>query len=206
MAACVNCGTAQGFLSFNYAGHVLSVLDKNLQVDPERLPWQAPAFLCADCVPKVARVTCRKHPSVSVGFGVTGGVTQTQKCSSCQAEQSALAADPALARANAEVLKVAISKIIVTTGPAPWPHEILGVTSSSGGDAPMLGFLMTASRDSAFQKAEVQLRANAVQMGGHAVIHCFFEHRVAVAKDLLGSTNQAIEFFGYGTVVRRIES
>ncbi len=216
MANCVKCGTTPGMLAFNYAGHTLQLVDKGLQIEPSPLPWQKPTFLCADCVPKVARATCKTHPSETVEFSASGGVAQTRKCSLCQAEKDALAADPALARAKAEAdrakseaeaasLKAAISKVIVTTGPAPWPHEILGVTSSSGGDAPILGFLMTASRDSAFQKAETQLRANAVQMGGNAVIHCFVEHRIAIAKDLVGSTNQAIEFFGYGTVVRRIE-
>lgn len=38
-------------------------------------------------------------------------------------------------------------------------------------------------------------------MGGHAVINCQFEYRVAVSQGLMGS-KQVIEIFAYGTAVR----
>ena len=47
----------------------------------------------------------------------------------------------------------------------------------------------------------IYLRKKASELGGHAVINCQFEYRVAVNKGFAG-TKQVIEIFAYGTAVR----
>jgi hypothetical protein len=60
-----------------------------------------------------------------------------------------------------------------------------------------------ANPGKAFEKVKLQLKAQCVELGGDAVIHCQFEHRSMVAQGMFGG-KPGIEIFAYGTAVKRI--
>jgi len=89
--------------------------------------------------------------------------------------------------------------ILITTGDLKEDYEVIDAVFAL--DSSQAGFLSGADPNKAFEKVKNALRAKASELGGHAVINCQFEYRVALAQGLVGS-KQVIEIFAYGTAVR----
>jgi uncharacterized protein YbjQ (UPF0145 family) len=92
------------------------------------------------------------------------------------------------------------SGITISTTSIQEDFEIIDVIFAI--DAHSEGFFTNADPGKAFDKVIVQLRSQCKKLGGDAVISCQFEYRVAVGKGLLGGSNQVMEIFAYGTVVK----
>ncbi len=89
--------------------------------------------------------------------------------------------------------------ILITTGDINEDYEIIDAIFAL--DSCTEGFFKSADSNKAFDKVKDGLRKKASELGGHAVINCQFEYRVAVSQGLMGS-KQVIEIFAYGTAVR----
>lgn len=92
-----------------------------------------------------------------------------------------------------------MAKILITTGDIKEDYEIIDAIFAL--DSCKEGFLTGADPNKAFEKVKECLRTKAEELGGHAVINCQFEYRVALSQGLTGS-KQVIEIFAYGTAVR----
>ena len=92
-----------------------------------------------------------------------------------------------------------MNNILVTTGDIKEDYEIIDAIFAF--DSCEAGFFRGADPNKAFDKVKEGLRKKASDLGGHAVINCQFEYRVAVNSSGFGS-KQVIEIFAYGTTVR----
>ena len=92
------------------------------------------------------------------------------------------------------------SNILITTGDIHEDYEIIDAVFAL--DSCQQGFFTGADPNKAFDKVKEGLRKKAASLGGHAVINCQFEYRVAVSSGGFGSSKQVIEIFAYGTAVR----
>lgn len=93
-----------------------------------------------------------------------------------------------------------MSKILITTGDIHEDYEIIDAVFAI--DSCQATFFKGADPNKAFDKVKDALRVKAEELGGHAVINCQFEYRVAVNQGSFGGTKQVIEIFAYGTAVR----
>jgi len=92
-----------------------------------------------------------------------------------------------------------MNNILITTGDIKEDYEVIDAVFAL--DSCQEGFFKSADPNKAFEKVKDGLRQKAKELGGHAVINCQFEYRVAVAQGFTGS-KQVIEIFAYGTAVR----
>ena len=92
-----------------------------------------------------------------------------------------------------------MNNVLITTGDIKEDYEIIDAVFSL--DSCQEGLFKGADPNKAFEKVKNGLRQKATELGGHAVINCQFEYRVAVAQGF-GGSKQVIEFFAYGTAVR----
>lgn len=92
-----------------------------------------------------------------------------------------------------------MNNILITTGDIKEDYEIIDAIFAL--DSCAEGVFKGADPNKAFDKVKDGLRKKANDLGGHAVINCQFEYRVAVSQGLMGS-KQVIEIFAYGTAVR----
>lgn len=92
-----------------------------------------------------------------------------------------------------------MNNILITTGDIKEDYEIIDAIFAL--DSCTEGVFKGADPNKAFDKVKNVLRKKANDLGGHAVINCQFEYRVAVSQGLIGS-KQVIEIFAYGTAVR----
>ncbi len=92
-----------------------------------------------------------------------------------------------------------MNNILITTGDIKDDYEIIDAVFAL--DSCKEGFFKGADPNKAFDKVKDGLRKKASELGGHAVINCQFEYRVAVSQGFSGS-KQVIEIFAYGTAVR----
>lgn len=93
-----------------------------------------------------------------------------------------------------------MDEILITTGDIREEYEIIDAIFAI--DSCKEGFFRGADPNQAFDKVKDALRNKCGQLGGHAVINCQFEYRIAVASGAFGSSKQVIEIFAYGTAVR----
>ena len=94
-----------------------------------------------------------------------------------------------------------MANITISTGSIPEKYETIDTIFAI--DSAEEGFFTSVPINKAFEGVKSKLISTCESLGGNAVIFCQFEYRVAVAQGLFGS-KQAIEFFAYGTVVRKI--
>ncbi len=92
------------------------------------------------------------------------------------------------------------SNILITTGDIHEDYEIIDAVFAL--DSCQQGFFTGADPNKAFDKVKDALRIKAASLGGHAVINCQFEYRVATTSGAFGGSKQVIEIFAYGTAVR----
>ncbi len=92
-----------------------------------------------------------------------------------------------------------MDNILITTGDLKEDYEVIDAVFAI--DACKEGFFSSADPNVAFDKVKNALRKKCSELGGHAVINCEFEYRVATSQGLV-STKQVIEIFAYGTAVR----
>ena len=92
-----------------------------------------------------------------------------------------------------------MANILITTGDIKEDYEIIDAVFAL--DSCQEGFFKSADPNQAFDKVKEGLRKKASELGGHAVINCQFEYRVAVTQGF-GGAKQVIEIFAYGTAVR----
>lgn len=92
------------------------------------------------------------------------------------------------------------SNILITTGDIHEDYEIIDAVFAL--DSCQQGLFTGADPNKAFDKVKEGLRKKAESLGGHAVINCQFEYRVAVSSGGFGGSKQVIEIFAYGTAVR----
>lgn len=90
--------------------------------------------------------------------------------------------------------------ILITTSDIREEYEIIDAIFAI--DSCKESFWKAADPNQAFDKVKDALRAKCSQLGGHAVINCQFEYRVAVSSGGFGGSKQVIEIFAYGTAVR----
>jgi hypothetical protein len=170
MANCLNCKKPETFFSVNYAGMVFNL--PKVSVAPTPLPGVKPEFLCGDCVPKVAKVRCSVHAQEELAFTVNASVlVPSGVCSQCDpvgaSRAAASAGDSAraaelqqVARERAADAAERLGRMHVTTGPALWPYEVVGLVNGSSSMVSMLG-IFNASAEDPFRQAESVLRAQA---------------------------------------------
>ena len=92
------------------------------------------------------------------------------------------------------------SNILITTGDIHEDYEIIDAVFAL--DSCQESLFTVADPNKAFDKVKEGLRKKAASLGGHAVINCQFEYRVAVSSGVFGGSKQVIEIFAYGTAVR----
>lgn len=92
-----------------------------------------------------------------------------------------------------------MNNILITTGDIKDDYEIIDAVFAL--DSCKEGFFKGADPNKAFDKVKDGLRNKASELGGHAVINCQFEYRVALSQGF-GGSKQVIEIFAYGTAVR----
>ena len=92
-----------------------------------------------------------------------------------------------------------MDKILITTGDIKEDYEIIDAIFAL--DSCQEGIFTGADPNKAFDKVKNVLRKKCDELGGHAVINCQFEYRVAVNHGMI-SNKQVIEIFAYGTAVR----
>ena len=92
-----------------------------------------------------------------------------------------------------------MNNILITTGDIKEDYEIIDAVFAL--DSCKEGIFKSADPNTAFDKVKNGLRKKASELGGHAVINCQFEYRVAVSQGF-GVAKQVIEIFAYGTAVR----
>ncbi len=92
-----------------------------------------------------------------------------------------------------------MGNILITTGDIKEDYEIIDAVFSI--DSCQEGFFKGADPNKAFEKVKEGLRLKAKELGGHAVINCQFEYRIAVTQGF-GGSKQVVEIFAYGTAVR----
>ena len=92
-----------------------------------------------------------------------------------------------------------MDNILITTGDIREDYEIIDAVFAL--DSCQESFFQSADPNVAFEKIKNGLRKEAKALGGHAVINCQFEYRIAVAQGLV-SSKQVVEIFAYGTAVR----
>jgi len=91
--------------------------------------------------------------------------------------------------------------IFVSTGPAPWPFEVLGCIFAM--DSHTAGFFeFGADPNKAFEKVKNNLIDRCLALNGDGVTNCQFEYRVCLSEGIFGK-KQCVELFAYGTVVRK---
>ncbi len=88
-----------------------------------------------------------------------------------------------------------MNRILITTGDIKEDYEIIDAIFAL--DSCKQGFFAGLDPNKAFEKVKDGLRKKADELGGHGVINCQFEYRVAVSRG-----KQVIEIFAYGTAVR----
>lgn len=93
-----------------------------------------------------------------------------------------------------------MSNVLITTGDIHEDYEIIDAVFAL--DSCQATFFKGADPNKAFDKVKEALRKKATELGGHAVINCQFEYRVALSQGGLGGSKQVIEIFAYGTAVR----
>ncbi len=93
-----------------------------------------------------------------------------------------------------------INKILITTGDIKEEYETIDAIFAL--DSCKEGFFSLADPNKAFDKVKNVLRKKCNELGGHAVINCQFEYRVAVSQGFITGSKQVIEIFAYGTAVR----
>lgn len=93
-----------------------------------------------------------------------------------------------------------MNDILITTGDIREEYEIIDAIFAF--DSCKEGFFKGADPNQAFDKVKDALRSKCNQLGGHAVINCQFEYRVATSSGGFGGSKQVIEIFAYGTAVR----
>ena len=91
-----------------------------------------------------------------------------------------------------------MSNVLITTGDLKEDYEIIDAIFAI--DSCKEGIFGT-NPNKAFDKVKERLREKAEELGGHAVINCQFEYRVAVAHGI-SFDKQVVEIFAYGTAVR----
>ena len=221
---CLQCDKPKGLISVNYAGKTVHELggpaiaghenyDFTLQGDKQE------DYLCSDCASNT-EITCTKHGSFKSAMAA-GVMKPCSLCAQDKVEEKAeeKAAKQAAAEASREeraaakeasrieaaaneaALQEKLKTIPVTTGDVRWDYEIDRVVFNIGASTGALGFIKP-SPDAAFRQAEWALKAQAAELGCHAVIHTQFEHRITVTQGIVGP-NQGVEVFAYGTAVRR---
>lgn len=92
-----------------------------------------------------------------------------------------------------------MNNILVTTSDIKEDYEIIDAVFAL--DSCTESLFKGADPNKAFDKVKESLRRKTQELGGHAVINCQFEYRVAVSQGIMGS-KQVIEIFAYGTAVR----
>ena len=92
-----------------------------------------------------------------------------------------------------------MDNILITTGDIHEDYEIIDAVFAI--DSCQATLFKGADPNKAFDKVKEGLRKKAQELGGHAVINCQFEYRVAVNQGF-GGSKQVIEIFAYGTAVR----
>jgi len=92
-----------------------------------------------------------------------------------------------------------MDKILITTGDINEDYEIIDAIFAL--DSCQETFFTSADPNKAFDKVKDALRKKCYDLGGHAVINCQFEYRVAVHQGMI-SNKQVVEIFAYGTAVR----
>lgn len=92
--------------------------------------------------------------------------------------------------------------IKVSTGGLGNAYEVLDAIFAI--DSSTKGLLTELDPEKAFEGVKLQLRERCKVLGGHAVVHCQFEYRNALADGFLGK-KQSLEIFGYGTAVRFVD-
>ena len=90
--------------------------------------------------------------------------------------------------------------ILITTGDIKEDYEVIDAVFAL--DSCKESFFKGADPNVAFDRVKNALREKAAQLGGHAVINCQFEYRVAVSSNAFSGSKQVIEIFAYGTAVR----
>lgn len=91
------------------------------------------------------------------------------------------------------------NNILITTGDLKEEYEVIDAVFAL--DSCKEGVFKSADPNIAFDNVKNGLRKKSSELGGHAVINCQFEYRVALSQGLTGS-KQVIEIFAYGTAVR----
>lgn len=92
-----------------------------------------------------------------------------------------------------------MDNILITTGDLKEDYEIIDAIFAI--DSCSQTLFNGADASKAFDKTKSALRAKCNSLGGHAVINCQFEYRIAMSQKGFG-TKQVIEIFSYGTAVR----
>lgn len=92
------------------------------------------------------------------------------------------------------------NNILITTGDIHEDYEIIDAVFAL--DSSQEALFKSADPNKAFDKVKNGLRRKAEELGGHAVINCQFEYRIAASPGAFGTTKQVIEIFAYGTAVR----
>lgn len=92
-----------------------------------------------------------------------------------------------------------MNNILITTGDIKEDYEIIDAIFAM--DSCQEKIFSGADPNQAFDKVKDGLRKKASELGGHAVINCQFQYRVAVTQGF-GGSKQVIEIFAYGTAVR----
>lgn len=92
-----------------------------------------------------------------------------------------------------------MNNILITTSDLKEDYEIIDAIFAL--DSCTEGVFKSADPNKAFDKVKEGLRKKCAELGGHAVINCEFEYRVAISQGLMGA-KQVIEIFAYGTAVR----
>lgn len=93
-----------------------------------------------------------------------------------------------------------MNNILITTGGINDDFEIIDAIFAL--DSSSAVFFSSADPNKAFDKVKSVLRKKCNELGGHAVINCQFEYRIATNKGAFGTINQVVEIFAYGTAVR----
>ncbi|MDA7918339.1 hypothetical protein N9B20_01625 [Mariniblastus sp.] len=150
-------------------------------------------------------------PDCQCAFVVPGGEVRKKRAAEQQRRQheldkrnAELHREQAMQEKNEAELQQRINSVLLATGDLQEPYEILDtIMAFASTGSP--GFLEKdrGNAAAAFVAVKQLMRQIAVSNGGDAVINCQFEHRFAVAGEGILS-NQAVEMFCYGTLVRRL--
>lgn len=95
---------------------------------------------------------------------------------------------------------VCMNNVLITTGSINVDYEIIDAIFAI--DSCKESFFRGADPNVAFERVKWSLKNRCSALGGHAVINCQFEYRIASAPGAFGTSKQVIEIFAYGTAVR----